>query len=181
MPGKSLSPWVAEETHRRDKLQPVTTGPTNTRHNQMSNSKHRNITNINQCNMAPFKPNSPRTANPVYKRAPSGLNSNHHPCEARAFSSCVIFLVLKYLFTKHQCIFSYMAMFCFICTAYSLIRVVIIFISINCRNFQFGNYIQLTFKNVFSSRVVVVHTCNPSTWEAEAGGFMSSRSAWSTE
>jgi hypothetical protein len=30
-------------------------------------------------------------------------------------------------------------------------------------------------------RAVVVHTFNPSTWEAEAGGFLSSRPAWSTE
>ena len=28
---------------------------------------------------------------------------------------------------------------------------------------------------------VVVHSFNPSTWEAEAGGFLSSRPAWSTE
>jgi hypothetical protein len=28
---------------------------------------------------------------------------------------------------------------------------------------------------------VVVHTFNLSTWEAEAGGFLSSRPAWSTE
>jgi hypothetical protein len=27
---------------------------------------------------------------------------------------------------------------------------------------------------------VVVHTFNPSTWEAEAGEFLSSRPAWST-
>jgi hypothetical protein len=31
------------------------------------------------------------------------------------------------------------------------------------------------------SQVVVVHTFNPSTREAEAGGFLSSRSAWSTK
>ena len=30
------------------------------------------------------------------------------------------------------------------------------------------------------SRAVVVHAFNPSTWEAEAGGFLSSRPAWST-
>jgi hypothetical protein len=30
-------------------------------------------------------------------------------------------------------------------------------------------------------RAVVAHAFNPSTWEAEAGGFLSSRSAWSTE
>jgi major histocompatibility complex class I len=29
--------------------------------------------------------------------------------------------------------------------------------------------------------VVVAHTFDPSTWEAEAGGFLSSRPAWSTE
>jgi hypothetical protein len=30
------------------------------------------------------------------------------------------------------------------------------------------------------SRVVVVHTFNPSTWKAEADGFLCSRTAWST-
>jgi hypothetical protein len=29
-------------------------------------------------------------------------------------------------------------------------------------------------------RAVVAHVFNPSTWEAEAGGFLSSRPAWST-
>jgi hypothetical protein len=28
---------------------------------------------------------------------------------------------------------------------------------------------------------VVAHASDPSTWEAEAGGFLSSRPAWSTE
>jgi hypothetical protein len=28
---------------------------------------------------------------------------------------------------------------------------------------------------------MVAHTFNPSTWEAEAGGFLSLRLAWSTE
>jgi hypothetical protein len=28
---------------------------------------------------------------------------------------------------------------------------------------------------------VVVHAFNPSTWEAEAGGFLSSRPAWTTD
>jgi major histocompatibility complex class I len=36
------------------------------------------------------------------------------------------------------------------------------------------------FKNI-SELGVVVHAFNPSTWEAEAGGFLSSRPAWSTE
>jgi hypothetical protein len=31
------------------------------------------------------------------------------------------------------------------------------------------------------SRAVVAHAFNPSTWEAEAGRFLSSRPAWSTE
>ena len=30
---------------------------------------------------------------------------------------------------------------------------------------------------MFSSRVVAAHAFNPSTWEAEAGGFLSSRTA----
>jgi hypothetical protein len=32
-----------------------------------------------------------------------------------------------------------------------------------------------------SSQAVVVHAFNPSTWEAEAGRFLSSRPTWSTE
>jgi hypothetical protein len=37
-------------------------------------------------------------------------------------------------------------------------------------------------KNVFSWVVVAAaHAFNPSTWEAEAGRFLSSRPAWSTE
>jgi major histocompatibility complex class I len=32
-----------------------------------------------------------------------------------------------------------------------------------------------------SSWAVLVHAFNPSTWEAEAGGFLSPRPAWSTE
>jgi hypothetical protein len=31
------------------------------------------------------------------------------------------------------------------------------------------------------SQAVVAHAFNPSTWEAEAGGFLSSRPAWSTK
>jgi hypothetical protein len=38
-----------------------------------------------------------------------------------------------------------------------------------------------TFKTFVYSRAVVAHTFNPSTWEAEAGGFLSSRPAWSTK
>jgi hypothetical protein len=34
-------------------------------------------------------------------------------------------------------------------------------------------------KNVLGESGVVVHTFNPSTWEAEAGRFLSSRPAWS--
>jgi hypothetical protein len=33
----------------------------------------------------------------------------------------------------------------------------------------------------WDSRAVVAHAFNPSTREAEAGGFLSSRPAWSTE
>jgi hypothetical protein len=36
-------------------------------------------------------------------------------------------------------------------------------------------------QNQSPSWAVVAHTFNPSTWEAEAGGFLSSRPAWSTE
>jgi hypothetical protein len=33
----------------------------------------------------------------------------------------------------------------------------------------------------FPSQAMVVHAFNPSTWEAEAGGFLSLRPAWYTE
>jgi hypothetical protein len=40
---------------------------------------------------------------------------------------------------------------------------------------------KLHFKIVLSSQAVVAHAFNPSTWEAEAGRFLSLRPAWSTE
>jgi hypothetical protein len=43
-----------------------------------------------------------------------------------------------------------------------------------------GNKVKINQnQNQNQSRVVVVHAFNPSTWEAEAGGFLSSRPAWS--
>jgi hypothetical protein len=39
----------------------------------------------------------------------------------------------------------------------------------------------LSVAKVQLCRAVVAHAFNPSTWEAEAGGFLSSRPAWSTE
>ena len=36
-------------------------------------------------------------------------------------------------------------------------------------------------KKLFLGREVVSHAYNPSTWKTEAGGFLSSRLAWSTE
>jgi hypothetical protein len=38
-----------------------------------------------------------------------------------------------------------------------------------------------SFKNGLYKPGVVAHAFNPSTWEAEAGGFLSSRPAWSTK
>jgi hypothetical protein len=36
-------------------------------------------------------------------------------------------------------------------------------------------------KNTINSWAVVAHAFNPSTWEAETGGFLSSMAGWSTE
>jgi hypothetical protein len=44
-----------------------------------------------------------------------------------------------------------------------------------------GLFSFLLFKNSNPKPGVVAHTFYPSTWEAEAGGFLSSRPAWSTE
>ena len=66
---ESWSPWVAEsglQAHRREKHQPETKGPTNTRNNQMVKGKHRNVTNRNQGNTAPSEPNSPIASRPKY-------------------------------------------------------------------------------------------------------------------
>jgi hypothetical protein len=38
-----------------------------------------------------------------------------------------------------------------------------------------------TFQRIYIRPGVVVHAFNPSTWEAEAGGFLSTRPAWSTK
>jgi hypothetical protein len=45
---------------------------------------------------------------------------------------------------------------------------------------SYSAYIYLK-KNERESQVVVAHAFNPSTREAEAGGFLSLRPAWSTE
>jgi hypothetical protein len=37
------------------------------------------------------------------------------------------------------------------------------------------------FKTLIRNWAVVVHVFSPSTWEAEAGGFLSSRPVWSTK
>jgi hypothetical protein len=40
---------------------------------------------------------------------------------------------------------------------------------------------KISFKILKVVEAVVAHAFNPSTWEAEAGRFLSSRLAWSTE
>jgi hypothetical protein len=44
-----------------------------------------------------------------------------------------------------------------------------------------GAVSKLSFKSACLGPGVVAHAFNPSTWEAEVGGFLSSRPAWSTE
>jgi hypothetical protein len=39
----------------------------------------------------------------------------------------------------------------------------------------------ILLKRAWRNQAVVVYIFNPSTWEAEAGGFLSTRAAWSTE
>jgi hypothetical protein len=41
--------------------------------------------------------------------------------------------------------------------------------------------LQVELRMLYFRRAVVAHAFNPSTWEAEAGGFLSLRPAWSTE
>jgi hypothetical protein len=47
--------------------------------------------------------------------------------------------------------------------------------------FFFFFLMNLILRSQTLSWAVVVHIFNPSTWEAEAGGFLSSRPAWSTK
>jgi hypothetical protein len=42
-------------------------------------------------------------------------------------------------------------------------------------------YTKGKIKNEKHSRAVVAHAFNSSTWEAETGGFLSSRPAWTTK
>jgi hypothetical protein len=44
-----------------------------------------------------------------------------------------------------------------------------------------GYIVRSCLKRKKRGRAVMAHAFNPSTWEAEAGGFLSSRPAWSTE
>jgi hypothetical protein len=43
------------------------------------------------------------------------------------------------------------------------------------------NIIKFEDIKIFTCGAVVAHAFNSSTWEAEAGGFLSSRPAWSTK
>ena len=63
-------PRQLNQAHRRYKHQPVTTGLTNARYNQMAKSKCRNIAYRNLGNMAASEPNSPTTASPGYPNTP---------------------------------------------------------------------------------------------------------------
>jgi hypothetical protein len=50
------------------------------------------------------------------------------------------------------------------------------------RKFRFNSqHVHVDLQLPVSAQAVVAHTFNPSTREAEAGGFLSSRPAWSTE
>ena len=64
LPGESWAPRSADtvlQAHRRDKVQPETARPTNTRNNQMVKGKHKNPTNKNQGHMATSELSSPNT------------------------------------------------------------------------------------------------------------------------
>jgi hypothetical protein len=52
--------------------------------------------------------------------------------------------------------------------------------SVKLSKCRFKMNLKTSFK-MFLSRAVVVHAFNSSTWEAEAGGFLSSRPAWSQD
>jgi hypothetical protein len=64
-------------------------------------------------------------------------------------------------------------------TAYSFSSAVLRKIKPKQQNQKVENQTDKLKKKI--SRAVVVHAFNPSTWEAEAGGFLSSRPAWSTK
>ena len=61
---------IGLQSHMRDKKQPVTARATNTRDNQMTKWKCRDVTNRNQGNMPTSAPNSPTTASPGYHNTP---------------------------------------------------------------------------------------------------------------
>jgi hypothetical protein len=46
---------------------------------------------------------------------------------------------------------------------------------------QISNLLKELKKYIYKGPGVVAQAFNPNTWEAEAGGFLSSRPAWSTE
>ena len=71
-PGERWSPRNADrglQTHRRDKLQPETERPTNTRDNQMLKGSHKKLINKNQGYLASSEPCSPTTS-PGYSNTP---------------------------------------------------------------------------------------------------------------
>ena len=59
-----------------DKPQSETARLADTRDNQMTRSKVKNISNKNQGYLASFKPNSPNTASPAYPKTPEKQDSD---------------------------------------------------------------------------------------------------------
>jgi hypothetical protein len=51
---------------------------------------------------------------------------------------------------------------------------------VDCRGQMYAIALYRDQENLWGL-VVVAHACNRSTWEAEAGRFLSSRTAWSTK
>ena len=77
-PAENWSPRIIEtEAYMKDKPQSEKARPANTRDNQTAKEKGKNISNRNQCHLAPSEPSSPTTASHLL---PSVLCWNENTC-----------------------------------------------------------------------------------------------------
>ena len=107
------------------------------------------------------------------QKFPDNLKNVSNPKSSLRLKSSSYFKTAKTL-ASYKAFWSWLSLLYLLSdpSTFPLLHLHVFFLSLSRKKSQIKNSNQLG---------MVVHTFNPSTWEAEAGWFLSSRPAWSTE
>jgi hypothetical protein len=106
-------------------------------------------------------------------------------------TTCRLFILISSIWQRCVCVYATMCMcasvYVHMCAYIYVCVCVCMYVCLWDHRWYF-NYYSLSIHHIMlklalkaARQAVVAHAFNPSTWEAEAGRFLSSRSAWSTE